>query len=1041
MKEKYEWEDIEIFNINKEQPHSSFFIYPDVESINQEDIKQNQFYISLNGIWKFNWVKKPRDRPKDFYKLNFSDLNWDDISVPSNWQMKGYGIPIYTNINYPYSINTEKIPGIDHDYNPVGSYRRVFNIPESWKDKEIFIHFEGVKSAFYIWINGNFVGYSQGSMTPAEFNITKYVKQGKNLLAVEVYRWSDGSYLEDQDMWRLSGIYRDVYLYCVPSIYLRDFFIYCDLDENYEDATFIFNGKIKNSSHKNVKDYQLEIIMKRSEKELNSLVFSEKLHFSIESSKEKIIKYEVRIKNPEKWTAETPNLYDFIIILRNDKNETLEAIKQKFGFRKVEIKNNQFLINGKPILLKGVNRHEHDPDQGRAITKERMEQDIIIMKQNNINAVRTSHYPNHPYWYDLCDKYGIYVLDECNLESHGLREKLPNSDPKWVKPAVDRMTRMVERDKNHPCIIMWSLGNEAGFGNVFYEMKDAANNIDKTRPIHYEGDYKFELADVVSFMYRLPNQIKKIAKQHLKKNLNKPVMMCEYAHAMGNSLGNFQEYMDVFEEFDNCFGGFIWDFIDQGLRKIDEKGLEFWAYGGDFGDEPNDKNFCINGILLPDRKPNPSLYEVKKVYQNIAVKPVDLNSGIFEVHNKFYFLSLDFVELYWELTANGKIIQEGHLPPLNLEPNGKSKLKIPFFKPQLEPKTEYFLTIKFLLKKDEKWAPKGHIIAWEQFKIPFETPEGKIIDLESIPTLKFNEDEQYLEILASDINIRINKNSGELISLKKGSKEILLSPLKPNFWRALTDNDLGETYVKEAPVEIDDRWKHAVNERKLSKFNIDRSSAKKIKLEFFYDIPLFSQEFYISYTIFGSGDILITNSIIPLMEMIRFGMQLKMPATYDNLTWFGRGPHENYIDRNRSAAVGLYEGKVNELIHNYVRPQENGNRTDIRWAVLKDNDGFGLLVQDIGGTLLNISAWPYTMEDLENASHINELNKGDLITLNIDYGQKGVGGGLFGLNDVLSKYRLKKNQKYEYSFLLRIIDLKTENLEELLKRKMRELLS
>ncbi len=1024
MSEIFDWENPKVIGRNKELPHNSLIPYESIKSSLKSEEK-SKFYQSLNGVWKFNWVKKPVDRPINFYKIEFDDSSWDNIKVPSNWQMKGYGIPIYTNIKYPYSINTEKIPRIDHENNPVGSYRRRFKILKTWEGREIFIHFRGVKSAFYLWINGIKVGYSQGSMTPAEFNITQYVKPNDNVLAVEVYRWSDGSYLEDQDMWRLSGIYRDVFLFSTPKIHIRDFYIFSELDEKYEDAVLKVKVKVKNYGDLDARDYQLKVKLispNHKRKDPENLM---ECSFNIEKNSEITLDLQKKVKNPMKWSCETPNLYDVVFLLYNSKNNLIEVEYNKFGFRKVELKDDGGLyINGKSILLKGVNRHEHDPDEGRAISLERMEQDIKIIKQNNINAIRTSHYPNHPKFYELCDQYAIYVIDECNLESHGLRDILPNSDAQWLDACVDRMTRMVERDKNHACIIFWSLGNEAGYGTIFEKMKEITLKIDATRPIHYEGDYYNKITDIISYMYYPPRTIKRIAKTNLKKGETRPVMLCEYAHAMGNSLGNFQEYMDVFEENSNCIGGFIWDFVDQGIRKYSKKGEMYWAYGGDFGDEPNDKNYCINGIVMPDRTPNPSLFEVKKVYQNINVYEKNLISGKIEVLNKYNFISLDFVLLKWELTANGNIIQNGEIKSLEISPLEKKSIVIPFTQPEFQLNTEYHLKIIFEVKRDTLWANKGYIIAWEQFKIPFEVPKAEPIAIEEFPILNLVEEKTYIIIERDNFKIKIGKKSGAIESLIFNQNDLLKAPLVPNFWRVPIDNDIG--FIDEDLEDFDQKsssidytWKDASKNREISKLNIEDLSpnAKKITAEFKVDNS--DDPLKMVYIIYGNGDIFVENNFIPNKEMIRFGMQTEILGKFNNLTWYGRGPHETMKDRKRGAAVGIYSMKINDLIHNYVRPQENGNRTDVRWISFTNENNEGLLVASIDEKYLNISAWPYTMEDLEKATHIHELPYRENITLNIDHDQKGVGGDLPGLPSVHREYTLKGNKTYTYSFLIR----------------------
>ncbi len=1019
-----DWENSKIFSIGKEPAHSTLVPFESVDEVlgKWED---SPYFKSLNGKWKFNWVKSPSERPENFYKEEFKVDNWEEIDVPSNWQMRGYGIPIYTNVKYPYSINVEKIPNIDHEYNPVGSYRRNFEIPLNWKEREVFIHFAGVKSAFYIWVNGRKVGYSQGSMTPAEFNITKYLKIGTNVLAVEVYRWSDGSYLEDQDMWRFSGIFRDSFLFSTPKIHIRDFFVLCELDENYEDAILKVKVKIYNFGKEEVKQNKVEISLFNDEQQFveSEILMSEA--FTIKPNTEYLIELQANIEKPTKWTGETPFLYDLILKLKNLKNQITEVEHCKIGFRKIEIGGNgSFLINGKSIIFKGVNRHEHDPDHGRAIPYNRMVEDILLMKRNNINAVRTSHYPNHPKWYDLCDKYGIYVVDECNLESHGLRTTLPQSLPEWTKACIDRMVSMVERDKNHPSVVIWSLGNEAGMGNNFKIMKEETLKIDNSRPIHYEGDYSQEIVDIISSMYLSPKQLERNLKKNTAgypgrrvklKNI-RPYILCEYAHAMGNSLGNFQEFMDVFEKYPNAIGGFIWDFIDQGLRKVSDKGEEFWAYGGDYGDKPNDSNFCINGIVLPDRKPNPALFEVKKVYQNIKVHPINLLEGKVLIHNKFDFITLEDIKINWELIANGTIIQNGSIENLEIESGEQKEAIIQFQRPNLKSNTEYHLKIISTLKNNVLWAEKGHILAWDQFKVPYSTVKesGR---LEDFPGLVIDDLKEFYEISGEEFKLRIGKTSGVLESYIFRNKRLLNSPLIPNFWRAPTDNDLGLIdFAEQSAPSFDFSWKDTSKKRILKDITYERFNRNIIKILVLFTIDKSEQDLSIQYTIYGDGSIIIKNSIRPSIDMCRFGMQLTVPNKYYQLTWFGNGPHETMVDRKTSGALGIYTGKVDELIHNYIKPQENGNRTDIRWAALTNEEDIGLFVSDIGGTHLSISAWPYSLEDLELANHTYDLPKREFITLNIDYKQCGVGGDIPAMAMLHKKYKLKSNEDYTYSF-------------------------
>ncbi len=1026
-----DWENSEIIGQNKEPPHNTLIPYQDIDSALSGNFESSRYYKSLNGNWKFNWVIKPSERPVDFYKENYDDRQWDEIPVPSNWEMYGYGIPIYTNIQYPYSIKLDNIPNIDHNYNPVGSYLTEFTVPNDWIQRETFLHFDGVISAFYLWINGKKVGYNQGSMTPAEFNITEFLRKGINTLAVEVYRWSDGSYLEDQDMWKFSGIYRDVYLFSTPKVHIQDFFVYCVFNENYEDALIKIRLKLRNYGISETNKFKLEIsLFNEKEEHIESETLIENDIF-IENQKEKIVKLQKEIKKPRKWSAEIPNLYDMILALKNSDNDLIEVEHCKFGFKQVEIKaNGCFYINGKSVIFKGVNRHEHDPDFGRAVPYSRMIQDVKLLKQNNINAVRTSHYPNHPKWYDLCNQYGIYIIDECNLESHGLRDILPNSDLKWTKACVDRIIRMVERDKNHPCIVMWSLGNEAGMGDVFEKMKEASLMIDSTRPIHYEGDYQNKVSDVISFMYFPPKMFERMIKgnkygeigkaKKLKNGLVKPYMLCEYAHAMGNSLGNFQEYMDVFEKYPNAIGGFIWDFIDQGLRKTSENGQEFWAYGGDFGDEPNDKNFCINGIVQPDRKPNPALFEVKKVYQNIKIIPIDLIEGKVKIQNKYNFLSLDFITMLWELTANGIKIDEGQLDKLDIKSRESKDIIIPFKTPEIIPNTEYHLKISSVLTEDTIWANKGHILAWDQFKIPYDVPIKAEMGLNEMDKITVEELDDYYEIKGEQFKIRFGKITGAIEYYTFRNMDLIIDPLIPNFWRALTDNDQEKVDFSEVPFpSVDKTWRDAGKTRKVIKIDFDKINPQAFQIKVQFNIKNSKNPLETIYSIYGNGYILVKNNFTPSRNMVRFGMQMSIPKEFNKIIWFGRGPHETMLDRKSGAAIGIYSGLVEELITPYIKPQENGNRSDVRWVALINKEGNGLVVSDIGGTYLNTSAWPYTMEDLEFATHDYELPRRESITFNIDYKQQGVGGDIPALAALHSKYTLKGNIDYTYSFLLR----------------------
>jgi len=1030
LKTKYDWENQEMVEQNREPAHCSLTPYQDRETALKRAPEISNFYRSLNGKWKFNWVKRPADRPIDFWKLDFDTSQWKEIQVPSNWEMQGYDIPIYRNYHYPPSLKYWRPPRIDHNNNPVGSYRTEFIIPEEWKDRQTFIHFAGVMSAFHVWVNGEKVGYSQGSMEPSEFNLTRFVRPGNNTLAVEVYRWSAGSYLEDQDMWRLSGIYRDVFLFSTPLVHLRDFFTYSELDKDYKDAKLHVIAKIHNYSDSLVENYSLEVTLLDQEENVVQEAPLAASKVTVKAGQEETIEISENIEAPKKWTSETPNLYNVILELKNANGEVIEVEHCRFGFRKVEIKNRQILINGVRIYVKGVNRHEHDPDRARAISYDWMLQDIRLMKQFNINADRTSHYPNQAVWYDLCDEYGLFILDEANVESHGLHNKLPKSNPKWTKMVVDRMVRMVERDKNHPCIFMWSLGNEAGNGKNFIKMKEAALSIDQTRPIHYEGDYELIESDVFSTMYDSHENLERsgqfksvtlgeIHKISPKRYRDKPHLLCEYSHAMGNSVGGFQEYWDIIEKYDNIVGGFIWDWVDQGLRKRDDiSGKEFWAYGGDYGDRPTDWNFNINGLILPDRVPSPALYEVKKVHQFIKVYPIDLLAGKVKIHNKHFYISTDFSNIFWELTENGIIIQKGELDPLALSPNSQQEVIIPIEKPEITPSAEYHLKIIFKLRDDTLWANKGHIIAWDQFELPFEKIPSNALNTEPLPSVNITESNSAFTVSGEDFKVIIGKKTGGIESLVYKGTELISSPLVPNFWRAPTDNDRG--LAKFVPIlgVFQGGWRKATKKRKVKSISYQQSSQNAVQVTVQSKMPRGKSGPQIIYTIYGNGDISIENSFTPCRDMIKFGMQVQIPSAFEKMTWFGCGPQENYWDRKAGAAVGIYSGLVGDLIHNYVKPQENANRCDIRWVAMTNNEELGLYISDIGGTLLSISAWPYTLADLEKARHIHELPKRDTITLNIDFKQRGVGTSFLWAHP-LNKYALKARKKYSYKFRIR----------------------
>ena len=1001
-----DWEDPQVIGRNKEAPHATLIPFANAAAAKQGNREASPFYRLLNGEWKFHWAPTPEERPAEFHEPDFDVSQWDEIPVPANWQMHGYGFPHYTNIRYPFEKNP---PYIRHDHNPVGSYRRTFRIPGDWRGRQVFLHFAGVESAFYVWINGKRVGYSQGSRTPAEFDVTRYLQQGENTLAVEVYRFSDGSYLEDQDFWRLSGIFRDVFLFSTPKRHIRDFWARTPLDEAYRDATLELNVQVRNFDDAGAPAAVRATLLDADGASVAELGPS---RVEIGGGEEVSIDLNHTLSNPRKWTAETPYLYRLVLSLEDGSGREIEAVATNVGFREVEIEGGQLLVNGKAISIKGVNRHEHDPDLGHVPTRERMLEDIRLMKQHNINAVRTSHYPHATEWYELCDRYGLWVVDEANIESHGMGyapdETLANK-PEWGPAHLDRIQRMVERDKNHPSVIVWSMGNEAGDGVNFVQASEWIRLRDPSRPVHYEQAAERPHVDMVSPMYATIERIVDYA----KRNPDRPLILCEYAHAMGNSVGNLQDYWDAIEAYPALQGGYIWDWVDQGLRKVTGDGKQFWAYGGDYGDKPTDGNFCMNGLVQPDRRPNPHIQEVKKVYQYVKATPVDLGEGKIRVRNKYDFLSTGFLKGELVVTADGRELSSGALPPLDLAPGEEREVALPLAKPALEPGVEYWLTVRFSLAEETAWAPAGHVVAWDQMQLPWSAPAPKI-DVSALPEASYQENDKAIVARGRGFSLRVGKARGAIESFEVDGKELLTRPLEPNFWRAPTDNDLGARLEERLAV-----WRRAGADREVRSVEA-RQAGRAVEIAVEALLPAGGARYRNVYSVFGSGDVLVEASYRPgtkLPYMPRFGMQAGVSGDLRVMSWYGRGPHESYADRKTSASVGYYSGSVDEQTHPYARPQETGNKTDVRWVALTDGEGRGLLA--VGQPLLSASAWAFRPEQLERNDHAYQVEKSSDITLNLDYKQMGVGGDNSWGATPHPQYRLPAEQSYEYRFRLR----------------------
>jgi beta-galactosidase len=1010
-----DWENPLMIGQNKEPAHCTLISYARLEKAIQGDRYQSAYFLSLNGNWKFNWVANPADRPQEFFMPGFDVRKWKEVSVPGNWQLQGYDIPIYRNSAYPFKKNPPHIP---HENNPVGSYRTEFTVPDAWQDRQVFLLFDGVESAFYLWINGEKVGYSQGSRTPAEFNISRYLRPGRNVLAAEVYRFSDGSYLECQDYWRLSGIFRNVYLYSAPSVHIRDFEVITELDEDYRDALLKVEARVWNYGDSACRNHTVELVLLDGEHNpVGKTVLAQGQSEYIAPGTESIVKMAAEVKTPFKWSAESPHLYTALLTLKNESGEVIEIESAKCGFRKVEIKNGQLLLNGQPILIKGVNRHEHDPVTGHYVTKESMVQDILLMKRYNINTVRTCHYPDDPQWYELCDQYGIYLIDEANIESHGMGYKpdqtLANK-PEWKKAHLDRIMRMVERDKNHPSVIIWSMGNEAGDGTNFEAASEWIHRRDPSRPVHYERAELRPHTDIYCPMYDRIEQIVAYAKE----KQNRPLILCEYAHAMGNSVGNLQDYWDAIEKYDLLQGGSIWDWVDQGIEKETPDGRKYWGYGGDFGDSPSDRNFCLNGLVLPDRGITPKLIEVKKVYQNVGFKPADLAYGKVGVVNKFFFTDLNEFEIFWSLAEDGTELESGCLEPLDIEPGHTLIVTVPFKQPEPKPGAEYWLRFSVCLKEDTSWAPGGHEIASEQLKLLL-AESAAFVGIENLPPIRKTEGPQAITVEGKDFKIRFDKQTGSLESYLYRGTELLAKGPEPNFWRAPTDNDFGNGMEKRCAV-----WKQASANRRLESFSVEELSPSAIKLTVLFALPDVQSTHKTSYTVLGSGDIIVENKISveqkELPEIPRFGMRLRLPDGFERIEWYGRGFHENYCDRYTSAFVGHYKSTVREMYVPYISPQENGTRTDVRWVALLDDTGTGMAF--FGMDLLSMSALRYTIEDLTQKSrgtmHTIDLKEHDFIELNLDLKQMGVGGDDSWGARPHPQYTLPA-QNYSFSFRLR----------------------
>ena len=976
-----EWQDPEVNAINRAPMHTSFFAYENLETANKGVKEESDNFMTLNGKWKFLWVESADKRPDDFFRVGYDDNGWDDFRIPAVWELNGYGDPIYVNIGYAWRNQYKNNPPyVPVEKNHVGSYRKEIVVPANWKGKDIIAHFGSVTSNMYLWVNGKFVGYSEDSKLEAEFDITKYLVPGKkNLIAFQVFRWCDGTYLEDQDFFRYSGVSRDCYLYTRNRNRIDDIRVTPSLDDEYKNG--ILDVELSLKGNNNV---SLELLDAD-----NNVVQVKEVKGS------GTVKAEFNVENPNKWTAETPYLYTLRASLVNGGNIT-EIVPLKVGFRRIEIKNAQVLVNGQPVLFKGANRHEMDPDGGYVVSRERMLQDIQIMKKFNINAVRTCHYPDDPYWYELCDKYGIYMVAEANIESHGMgygETTLAKVDF-YKKAHMERNMRNVQRNFNHPSIIFWSLGNEAGYGSNFEAAYHWVNNEDNSRPVQYERAGYSGLTDIFCPMYYGYDACEKYSEDDSK---NKPLIQCEYAHAMGNSEGGFKEYWDLIRKYPKYQGGFIWDFVDQSCRWTGKNGEMIYAYGGDFNRfDASDNNFCDNGLISPDRIPNPHMYEVGYFYQNIWTTPGDIANGEIKIYNENFFRDLSAYRMQWEVINNGKSVRTGIVENLDVAPRQTVSYKIDFGK--LDESGEWLLNVKYIQKTSENLVPAGHVVAKNQIVLKgYDASDMKFENIaeKNIPVIApvaNDENVNCLEVSGETFNIQFNKQNGFMDSYCVNGTQMINedAQLTPNFWRAPTDNDYGAGLQNKYAV-----WKNP--EIKLVSMKHE-SVNDMIVVSAEYDIASVSAKLYLTYTINNQGAVKVTQKMVAdksakVSDMFRFGMQMPMPESFENIVYYGRGPVENYIDRNHSTDIGIYSQTVTEQFYPYIRPQENGNKTDIRWWKLFNEEGKGLMF--VAEKPFSASALHYTMESLDDGSeknqrHSNEVVPSNLTNLLIDKVQQGL---------------------------------------------------
>ena len=1011
------WQNPQVNEMNRESMHAHFTPYKnEADALKQRtlsaDVRFNvnpaaERRVSLDGTWKFLFSKNNEACPKDFYKPGYNTRKWSKIEVPGSWELQGFDAPIYTDTRYPFPANPPYVPV---DYNPVGAYIREFTVPTDWNGMDIFLDFEGVESAYYVWVNGELAGYAEDSRLPSHFNVTKLLKKGTNKLAVKVFRYSDGSYLEGQDYWKYSGIERSVYLYARPQSRVKDFRMTAELVNNYKDGNLKLDVIL--NQPKAGQTVEVKLI------DAGKVIYEQKK--SVSSSTDTLVTQEKIFPGVRAWNAETPETYTLVVNTFDGQGKPLESFTHLFGFRTVEMRNGMQLVNGQAVLFKGVNRHEHDPHKGRTISVASMIHDIQLMKQFNLNGVRNCHYPNHYEWYELCTEFGLYMVDEANIESHGMMDHKDGTlanYPDWELPFMQRMSRMIARDRNCSAIVTWSLGNESGYGKHFETIYDYTKKIDPTRPVQYEGGGYDAKSDIYCPMYARIWALHRHANQRDKR----PMILCEYAHAMGNSVGNFQDYWDLIYKYDQLQGGFIWDWVDQTFAIKDKNNRDIWAFGGDMGfvGIVNDSNFCANGLVAADRTPHPHIYEVKKVLQYIHFAPVAFTQNKIKVTNWHDFIGLEGYTLRWAVECDGKAVQSGEMDFPVIAPRGSANIELPIQALPADGK-EYFLTLRAFTKNEAPLIPAGHEVAIEQWTLPTATANvvKTPVNRHGNGTVTVNRSNDAVTLKGNNFQVAFSTQNGEMTELNYHGKNLIKEGLQPNFWRPLTDNDIPNGHLDRCAT-----WRNAGRDAKLENLEITEGQVPTVTAT--YKMEAQDSKLQTIYKVHPNGAVQVTMHFIPgklaLNEMPRLGMRMILPAEYEMMSWLGRGPQENYADRKTGALVGLYQATVWEQFHPYVRAQETANHCDVRWVSLRNAAGEGLLVT--GEEPLSVSAWNFPMEDIEyrpsqvERRHGGSILKKDMVWLNIDHKQMGVGGDNTWGAQVHPEYTITP-QEWKYSFTL-----------------------